>query len=108
MHFARARRRSKRQKHFHGFLVALLGVENISTLPLQVLNQRFAIASLDGKLANLCPDLGAQGLTETGHFKSLTGNDPVTAEQNWDLRNRSMYIDTMFFSRINSPLLLIN
>lgn len=62
-------------------LQSFLGSENCSTVELQTLGtNRFASARLYGKLANLCADLPAKPLKETGKFKMLTGNDALEGE----------------------------
>jgi len=66
---------------FINVLKALLGIDNIASRSLQELElNRFAKASLFGKLANLYADLPDQALKSVGIFKILTGGDPVTAE----------------------------
>jgi len=61
---------------------ALLGGENVSVVPLQVLTEnRFAAAELFGKLANICGDLDARAIRQTDSFKMLTGGDPMLAER---------------------------
>lgn len=64
-------------------LVAFLGVKNAAGLSLHRLERdRFAVAHLVGKLANICADLPSTHLDSTSVFKSLTGDDPVlTAER---------------------------
>ena len=60
----------------------LLGAENVTSLTLQAIcDDLSAKASLYGKLANLCADLPSKTLVNTGHFKTLTGNDPISARQ---------------------------
>ncbi len=55
---------------------AFLGSQHITALSLQKLeNDRFAVARLLGKLANICPDLPSQHLEQTATFKLLTGDD---------------------------------
>jgi hypothetical protein len=62
-------------------LVAFLGRQNISAVSLHNLeNNRFSVARLVGKLANICADLPATDLTSTSIFKAITGGDPVPAE----------------------------
>jgi putative DNA primase/helicase len=62
-------------------LVSLLGRANIASLSLQKLEvDRFAVARLLGKIANICPDLPSTHLEETAVFKALTGGDEVTGE----------------------------
>ena len=59
-----------------------LGKENISTRTIQELvNNRFAGASLFGKLANLNADIPEDALKRTSNFKMMTGDDEVTLEK---------------------------
>lgn len=59
-----------------------LGSENISSIPLQALDDnRFAAAQLYGKLANIYADISTKALYQTGVFKMLTGGDMISAEQ---------------------------
>ena len=60
----------------------LLGQGNVSAISLQALDtNRFAAASLFGKMANIYNDLPDAALHKTGQFKMLTGGDPITAEK---------------------------
>jgi putative DNA primase/helicase len=60
----------------------LLGQENVSNLSLQSLtSSRFGPSNLFGKLANIAPDIGDTPIPDTGLFKSLTGEDQITAER---------------------------
>ncbi len=66
---------------FIGFIEALIGRENRSSVSLQELEEnRFASHDLYGKAANLYPDLPDKDLRSTGKFKMLTGGDPIRAE----------------------------
>ena len=63
-------------------LKALLGSDNLSARTIQSLEKnRFASASLFGKLANICADVPSEGLETTGMLKMLTGGDLVPAER---------------------------
>lgn len=63
-------------------ITEFLGEKNISSVKLHNLdNDRFSKAMLHNKLANLVPDIGAEDLTTTDSFRSLTGNDPVQADR---------------------------
>ncbi len=65
-------------------LAALLGPDAVVARTLQALSSdRFATASLFGRLANICPDLPAAPVAYTGAFKALTGGDPVTGERKY-------------------------
>jgi P4 family phage/plasmid primase-like protien len=62
-------------------LTTFLGKENISTREIDVLSSnRFAVADLYGKYANIAADLPYKPLQYTGTFKMLTGGDMLTAE----------------------------
>jgi putative DNA primase/helicase len=74
-----------------------LGDQNVSHASIQELNNdRFAIADLHGKLANVCADLKAEKLTNTGTFKMLVSGDTIRAQkkhgQPFDFRNTSKQI----------------
>jgi P4 family phage/plasmid primase-like protien len=69
-----------------------LGDQNVSHASIQELNNdRFAIADLHGKLANVCADLKAKKLNNTGIFKMLVSGDTIRAQrkhgQPFDFRN---------------------
>jgi phage/plasmid-associated DNA primase len=67
-------------------LIAFLGTENVSTLTLHKLeSDRFALARLVGKLANICPDLPSGQLSGTSMFKAITGGDMIAAERKYGL-----------------------
>jgi putative DNA primase/helicase len=64
-----------------GVLRTFLGDLNVSSRSLQELcEDRFAVADLYGKLANIHADIPGKPLLETGRFKMLTGGDRITAE----------------------------
>jgi P4 family phage/plasmid primase-like protien len=59
-----------------------LGLRNISHASLQELNSdKFAIADLSGKHANICADLKAEKLLNTGVFKMLVSGDMIRAQE---------------------------
>ena len=59
----------------------LLGRCNVSNVPWQHLDDRFKTAELVGKLANIFADLPSQAIVDNGLFKSITGEDRITAER---------------------------
>jgi len=59
----------------------LLGSENVSNVPWQALADRFKTAELYGKLANIFADLPSKNIDDNGLFKSITGEDYITAEK---------------------------
>ncbi len=61
---------------------ALLGRSNVSSETLHDLEEnRFRVASLFGKLANLCADIDDRSLRFTSVFKKIVGDDSVAAER---------------------------
>lgn len=67
---------------FINLIKAFLGHANCSSVPLQTLEkERFAVANLFGKLANLSADLSPTAMSSTSTFKMLTGQDLIYAEK---------------------------
>lgn len=54
--------------------------QSVSAIPLNRLENRFNIASLDGKKINICTELSEKSLSALDVFKQLTANEMVTAE----------------------------
>ncbi len=62
-------------------LESLLGRENVSNKTLEDLaSNRFASADLYGKLANICGEVPAAPIKDSGQLKQLTGGDEISAE----------------------------
>ncbi len=59
----------------------LLGSDNVSNVPWQSLADRFKTAEIFGKLANIFADLPSKSIDDNGIFKSITGEDYITAEK---------------------------
>lgn len=71
-------------KHF-------IGSDNCTNLSLQdIVGQRFAVASLFGKLVNIYADIPSTKMESVGLFKTLTGGDTVRGEKK--------YRDDFFFN----------
>jgi len=69
---------------FLDLLTRFLGQSSVSNRSLHELeNNRFAKASLFGKLANIYDDLSDKALRHTGTFKMLSGRSPIEAEKKW-------------------------
>lgn len=67
---------------FYDVVEELLGTENVAGADLQKLSQnRFATATLEGKLANVAPDMPSTKVSDLGDIKALTGGDTIQAEQ---------------------------
>lgn len=66
---------------FMGTLTSFLGPANVSAIALQRLEEdRFALAQLQGKLANVFQDLDQKSLRGSSIFKSVVSGDLLTAE----------------------------
>lgn len=62
-------------------LVAFIGKANVSGVALHSLEKdKFKVARLLGKLANICPDLPSEHLAGTSTFKAIVGGDTLDAE----------------------------
>jgi putative DNA primase/helicase len=82
-----------------------LGYENISHVSIHSIEEnRFAPASLDGKLANMYADISNEELNSAGTFKNIVTGDPVQVEKKnkapFDLINYAK----MFFSANQIPI----
>jgi P4 family phage/plasmid primase-like protien len=62
-------------------VLAFIGKHNTAAVSLHRLeNDRFSVARLVGRLANICPDLPSTDLDSTSVFKAITGGDSLQAE----------------------------
>lgn len=61
-------------------LIKLFGQENLSSLPLSRISQRFQAIRLKDKLVNICSDISSKYLKETGILKGLVTGDVLNAE----------------------------
>lgn len=84
-------------------ITALLGRENVTSLDLAELGQRFKPAELFGKLANVGDDIGDDFISNPAIFKKVVSGDPVNVERKgenpFDLKNYSKFL----FSANNIP-----
>jgi putative DNA primase/helicase len=82
----------------------LLGEENIANVALQDLEEnRFRVAELYGKLANIFADLDARGLKTSSMFKTLTTGDLLTAERKHGHPFRFRFYGKLLFSANKIP-----
>jgi putative DNA primase/helicase len=59
----------------------LLGPSNVSHHSLQsICDDRFTAADLYGRIANICADLDAKSIGNSGKFKMIVSGDPMSAE----------------------------
>lgn len=81
----------------------LLGKNNVTSLDLSELGQRFKPAELFGKLANIGDDIGDDFISNPAIFKKVVSGDPVNVERKgenpFDLKNYSKFL----FSANNIP-----
>src|SRR5437867_9784848 len=86
-------------------IVAMLGADNVSSVTLQGLSEdRFATAELFGKLANVAGDIDAKPVEGSGAFKTLTGEDSVTAERKYGQPFKFVNYATLIFSANEWPV----
>ena len=84
-------------------ITSLLGRDNVTSLDLAELGQRFKPAELFGKLANVGDDIGDDFIANPAIFKKVVSGDPVNVERKgenpFDLKNYSK----LLFSANNIP-----
>lgn len=89
---------------FLRLVTAMLGAGNVAAVPLQTLAEnRFAAASLFGKLANICGDLDARMMDRSDTFKMATGGDVLYAEHKYGASFTFAPWATMLFSANQAP-----
>ena len=61
------------------YLNSMLGKDNVSNISLQTLaDDKFQVASLDGKMANIFTDIEEHELKKTGIIKAISSGEPVS------------------------------
>lgn len=89
---------------FLRLVTAMLGHANVASVPLQTLAEnKFAAASLFGRLANICGDLDARMLDRSDTFKMATGGDQLYAEHKYGDAFGFTPWCTMLFSANQAP-----
>jgi putative DNA primase/helicase len=85
-------------------MIAFIGKANISSVSLHKLEaDRFAVARLVGKVANICADLPSAHLAGTSIFKALTGGDELEAERKFHESFPFRPFARLVFSSNNPP-----
>lgn len=84
---------------FVDVLKALIGAGNFSVISIKALmTDKFAGATLDGKIANFSEETSPQELADSGPFKNLTGDGDIFAQKKYgdpySFRNRAKLIMT--------------
>ncbi len=82
---------------FIDLLKALIGPRNFSVISIKsLMNDKFAGADLDGKIANFSEETSPQELADSGPFKNLTGDGDLFAQKKfgdpYSFRNRAKLI----------------
>ena len=62
-------------------MTAMIGKENVSTVPMHEFENRFRLATTIGKMANICDDVGEIDSTAEGVIKQFTGGGRMQAER---------------------------
>lgn len=95
--------KSNGKSTFLSMVQCLLGDENIASLDLKELGDRFKTAELFGKLANIGDDIGDEFIANAAIFKKLVTGDRVSAERKgqnpFEFNNYSKFL----FSANNIP-----
>ena len=85
-------------------LTCLVGKENVSNIPLQLLlTDKFSSSSLYGKLINSFADLPNGALRQTGIFKVLTGEDRISMQRKFKDSFNTENIAKLIFSCNDMP-----
>jgi len=91
---------------FLNLLRRFLGPENCSAASLQSLaDNRFTMAQLADKLANVFPDLPASGIRDAATIKGLTGGDTMLAENKFERPFNLSNTAKLIFSANKAPRL---
>ncbi len=62
-------------------LEAMVGVENVSSVPLHEFGSRFQLSAIQGKLVNLCSEIEKRGAISDGVIKAVITGDPILLER---------------------------
>lgn len=84
-------------------LTKTLGKENVAGETLQSLADKFGAAALEGRLANICPDIPTSRLEDAGTIKALVGGDLVRAERKYQPQFTFQNFATLIFSANTLP-----
>jgi putative DNA primase/helicase len=91
---------------FLNLLRKFLGPENCAAASLQSLaDNRFTMAQLSDKLANIFPDLPASGIRDAAVIKGLTGGDTMMAEHKFEKPFNLQNTAKLIFSANKAPRL---
>lgn len=87
-----------------GIIEACLGKKNISAKTIHDFEKnRFAAAALEGKLANICADVGSGGISETEMLKKIIAGDSIDCEKKYFDSYTFSPFATLIFSANDIP-----
>lgn len=81
----------------------LLGMSNVSSVPLKDFNARFQTTAMIGKIANIVGDIDSDYQMATAAFKQVTGADPMMFERKGRDAFRTVLWSTCVFSANKIP-----
>lgn len=91
---------------FLSLVEEFLGTPNVSHRALQDFDDNdYAANNLEGKLANIHPDMGDERVTDLGTFKKLTGRDVMTADVKYERPITFENHATLLFAANRMPVL---
>jgi putative DNA primase/helicase len=89
---------------FLKLLKSFIGAANTSAESLHDIEKnRFRLASLTGKLANICADIAGQHLPSSDTFKKLTTGDEISVEKKYCMPYTTCNFAKLFFSANQLP-----
>jgi len=71
----------------------LVGLDNVSHVHIESLDDNFTRAQLDGKLLNISSEMSAKATVSDGYLKAIVSGDPISAEHKF--RNPFSFIPTV-------------
>ena len=74
----------------------LLGTDNVSSIPLAQLGNRFIGAELLGKLANIVDEIATNGLMQEDELKKIVSGDPIQVER----KNKDPFVFSFDLDRV--------
>src|SRR5262249_16909631 len=83
--------------------VALLGADNVSTVPLELFGQRFRLAGTLGKLLNLMAEVGEIDKLAEGQLKAFAVGDPMEVEKKYKQPFTARPTARLMLARKNPP-----
>lgn len=87
-----------------GILLAMLGKNNVSAKTIHDFeSNHFASSSLEGKLANICADVGNKGINATEQLKKIIAGDPIDCERKFMDGYTFFPYSTLIFSANDIP-----